>query len=90
MLLRLAFLEGEWRAEHVFKDFPPTDVWVFSERLSMWWEDSGRVGEDGGTTAYAWFIWDKSLIGLQREVRFLPCGFRPRKERSKKKKKAPK
>jgi phosphatidylethanolamine-binding protein (PEBP) family uncharacterized protein len=32
-------------------------VWVFSERITFY--PAGAVEKGTGTTAYAWFIWDK-------------------------------
>lgn len=57
LLLRLAFLEGANRANTIFTDFPPSRVWVFSERITFY--PAGAVQKGTGTTAYAWFVWDK-------------------------------
>lgn len=55
-LLKLTFLESQKR-KAFFKEKPPARVWVFSNRVTMW-----PHGEDepknGGTIAYAWFVWD--------------------------------
>lgn len=85
MLLRLSFLEGVWRRENIYNRFPLSRVWIFSERLTLWWpdrkpKDDGEK-ESGGTTAYAWFIWDCSpgaVIPPFPEIRFLPIGFKKR------------
>ncbi len=61
LLLRLAFLEGANRAETIFLRRPPARVWVFSERITFYMKDAARAGS--GTTAYAWFVWDKSASG---------------------------
>lgn len=58
LLLRLAFLEGANRAETIFLKHPPSRVWVFSERITFYMKDAARAGS--GTTAYAWFVWDKN------------------------------
>jgi len=57
LLLRLAFLEGSDRAKTIFTDCPPSRVWVFSERITFYPNNVERKGS--GTTAYAWFVWDK-------------------------------
>lgn len=57
LLLRLAFLEGSNRANTIFSDTPPSRVWVFSERITFY--PVGAVQAGSGTTAYAWFVWDK-------------------------------
>lgn len=57
LLLRLAFLEGANRANTIFSQTPPSRVWVFSERITFY--PAGAVQQGSGTTAYAWFVWDK-------------------------------
>lgn len=57
LLLRLAFLEGANRQRTIFTDTPPARVWVFSERVTFY--PAGAVRQGSGTTAYAWFVWDK-------------------------------
>jgi hypothetical protein len=57
LLLRLAFLEGANRANTIFSRSPPNRVWVFSERITFY--PAGAKVKGSGTTAYAWFVWDK-------------------------------
>jgi hypothetical protein len=57
LLLRLAFLEGANRANNLFSLHPPARVWVFSERITFY--PAGTNPKGSGTTAYAWFVWDK-------------------------------
>ena len=57
LLLRLAFLEGANRANTIFAKVPPARVWVFSDRITFYPKGAERKGS--GTTAYAWFVWDK-------------------------------
>lgn len=57
LLLRLAFLEGANRQRSIFSKHPPNRVWVFSERITFY--PAGAVQKGTGTTAYAWFVWDK-------------------------------
>lgn len=57
LLLRLAFLEGANRQRTIFTESPPSRVWVFSERITFY--PAGAVQKGSGTTAYAWFVWDK-------------------------------
>lgn len=73
LLLRLAFLEGANRAKTVFSETPPSRLWVFSERITFYPKGVKRAGS--GTTAYAWFVWDKSHSGVT-ELRWLPPGFK--------------
>lgn len=73
LLLRLAFLEGANRARTIFSDNPPSRVWVFSERITFY--PSGAVVKGSGTTAYAWFVWDKDAIA-GTELRWFAPGYR--------------
>jgi hypothetical protein len=57
LLLRLAFLEGVNRHRRIFVPTPPSRVWVFSEGITFY--PRGAVRQGSGTTAYAWFVWDK-------------------------------
>lgn len=72
-LLRLAFLEGGSRQKRIFNITPPSRVWVFSERITFYPRDAEIKGS--GTTAYAWFVWDKSHTG-QTELKWLPLGYK--------------
>jgi hypothetical protein len=63
LLLRLAFLEGANRANTIFSRNPPNRVWVFSERITFY--PAGAVQRGTGTTAYAWFVWDKKASGTE-------------------------
>ena len=53
----LAFLKGANRARGIFSECPPSRVWVFRERIAFYPVGAQRKGT--GTTAYAWFVWDK-------------------------------
>jgi hypothetical protein len=74
LLLRLAFLEGANRANTIFTRNPPSRVWVFSERITFY--PAGAVQKGTGTTAYAWFVWDKSATGT--ELKWLKPGYKAR------------
>ena len=73
MLLRLAFLEGANRANTIFAKIPPSRVWVFSERITFY--PPGAKVKGTGTTAYAWFVWDKDAPRLT-EVKWLKPGYK--------------
>lgn len=73
LLLRLAFLEGANRANTIFLQTPPARVWVFSERITFYMKDAPRAGS--GTTAYAWFVWDKTSQGSS-ELRWFKPGYK--------------
>ena len=69
MLLRLAFLESLSRRDW-FKKVPLARIWVSSRRMSML---PGNVDKpaQGGTVAYAWFVFEHGLSGPPI-VGFLP------------------
>lgn len=75
LLLRLAFLEGANRANTIFHTRPPSRVWVFSERITFY--PKGVVASGSGTTAYAWFVWDRDHAGPTELAWFKP-GFKAR------------
>jgi hypothetical protein len=76
LLLRLAFLEGANRANTIFLKHPPARVWVFSERITFYMKHAERAGS--GTTAYAWFVWDKAAKG-PTELRWLKPGYKAKR-----------
>lgn len=56
MLGRLQFLEGKSRYENILKSNPPTDVYIYVDRIKCY-----KNGEDDGSSSaqsYAWFYWD--------------------------------
>lgn len=73
LLLRLAFLEGANRQRTIFSEVPPSRVWVFSERITFY--PAGAVKQGTGTTAYAWFIWDKDAP-RRTELKWLKPGYK--------------
>lgn len=75
LLLRLAFLEGANRANTIFSRIPPSRVWVFSERITFYPANVEVKGS--GTTAYAWFVWDKDANG-GTELRWFKPGYKAR------------
>ena len=59
LLCRLSFLEGKARHDELFQHYPPTHVFVFSERLGM---TKDRLDPKAtAATAYAWFMWNHAL-----------------------------
>jgi len=75
LLLRLAFLEGANRANTIFSKVPPSRVWVFSERITFY--PTGVEPKGSGTTAYAWFVWDKNAPS-RTELRWFKPGYKVR------------
>jgi hypothetical protein len=75
LLLRLAFLEGANRQRTIFSESPPSRVWVFSERITFYPAGAERKGS--GTTAYAWFVWDKEA-STGTELKWFKPGYKKR------------
>jgi hypothetical protein len=75
LLLRLAFLEGAKRVNTIFAKTPPARVWVFSERITFY--PAGAEVKGSGTTAYAWFVWDKDASG-PTELKWFKPGYKAR------------
>jgi hypothetical protein len=76
LLLRLAFLEGAHRTNTIFSRIPPARVWVFSERITFYMKGAEQAGS--GTTAYAWFVWDKDAPS-GTELKWFKPGYKRRK-----------
>ena len=55
MLGRLQFLEGQSRYENILKDYPPSDVYIYVDRISCL--KNGTI-QTGNAQAYGWFIWN--------------------------------
>jgi hypothetical protein len=73
LLLRLAFLEGVNRQRTIFETSPPSRVWVFSERITFY--PAGAEIKGSGTTAYAWFVWDKDA-STGTELKWFKPGYK--------------
>ena len=63
MLGRLQFLEGEKRYLNILKDFPPSDVYVYVDRISCY-KNGNDKEKMASAQAYAWFYWD-----LKQEIK---------------------
>lgn len=79
LLLRLAFLESANRYNTIFSTTPPSRVWVFSERITFY--PAGAQVKGSGTTAYAWFVWDKDAPA-RTELLWLRPGYKRRSDTS--------
>ena len=57
MLGRLQFLEGQGRYENILQNNPPTDVYIYVDRIKCY--KDGKVSNGASSAqAYAWFYWD--------------------------------
>lgn len=57
MLGRLQFLEGQGRYKNIFKDYPPTDVYIYVDRIFCYKNGDTSI-KQASAQAYAWFFWD--------------------------------
>ena len=57
LLGRLQFLEGEKRFENILAEYPPTDIYVYVDRIACF--RNGDISQKmSSAQAYAWFYWD--------------------------------
>lgn len=70
MFGRLQFLESVARYEKVFADNPPTDVWVYVDRVACYKNGDFSI-KPNSIQAYAWFYWDKNRIGETTKLNFI-------------------
>lgn len=61
MILKLCFLESKGRYLF-FKNNPLKKIYVFCKRVQMYPEGIDKP-KNGGTIAYAWYVWDKLYTG---------------------------
>jgi hypothetical protein len=59
MFGRLQFLEGEGRFKTIFSIMPPTDVYVYVDRVACFKNGDTSIKPDS-VQAYAWYYWDKT------------------------------
>ena len=73
MLGRLQFLEGQSRYENILKDYPPTDIYIYVDRIRCY--KNGNPNENtAAAQAYAWFYWDLECPtrAIKREAKTEP------------------
>lgn len=70
MFGRLQFLEGKGRYENIFKENPPTDIYVYVDRVACFKNGDLSIKPDS-IQAYAWFYWDKENISKRREFNWI-------------------
>lgn len=69
MFARLQFLEASGRYEKIFKENPPSDIYVYVDRIQCW--KGGKEPEGSSAQAYAWFIWDKEKNNKEPNLHWL-------------------
>lgn len=73
ILVRTSFLESISRFNRFYSTNPPSRVYMFSERLSLY--PAGQPVKGGGTTSYSWLVWDKSSSG-KTELHWIEPGLK--------------
>ena len=71
LFVRLTFLEGKKRNK-LFTKHPPSDIIFLSDRIRFGIELIEPINKHdqlGGMIAYAWVIWDKRLLNLDRTTK---------------------
>ena len=61
MFLKLQFLESQKRYDSIFKNHPPSRVYVFTKRISCYPNDIKYDYHSGIT--FCWYVWDKQYVG---------------------------
>ena len=56
-LCRLQFLEGEGRFNKIFSHCPPSDVYIYVDRIACY-KNGNDKEKMASAQAYAWFYWD--------------------------------
>lgn len=75
LFCRLTFMESARRYD-VFKEYPPTKVLIFSERIQCNERYFDIKDGIGGMVAYAWFVWDRSY-STTNEIQWMkPSNYR--------------
>lgn len=59
MLGRIQFLEGSGRYENIFIDNPPSDVYIYVDRIQCWKDGIEPTGSSA--QGYAWYVWRKDI-----------------------------
>ena len=74
MFLKLSALEGKERYQKIYKSIPPSDVYVFVDRLGCY--KNGKFVDDAdivrGAVCFAWFVWKKNGGGTLPTIHWLP------------------
>ena len=70
LLGRLQFLEGQSRYENLLKDNPPSDVYIYVDRIKCY--KNGHFSQtESSSQAYAWFYWDNKDIDKITKVHWI-------------------
>ena len=73
MLARLQFLEGKGRYENILRDNPPTDVYVYVDRIKCY-KNGDFTQTESSAQAYAWFYWNKEKTDKETKLHWIRRG----------------
>ncbi len=62
LFARLAWLEGDRRHKQLWSKHPPSRIWIFRKRQTLWRGDEASPGK-GGTLAFQWCVWQAGHTG---------------------------
>ena len=63
MFLKVLFLEGKKKYKELFKDYPPTVIYISSGRINCARNGDFDKYKNNNAVAYAWYIWEKGFKG---------------------------
>ena len=79
LFLRTSFVEGQGRYNDIFRLNNPTEIYVHSERVSLY-KNGLKEDKGSGTTSYSWFVWDKQTQQdnhlYETIIRWIPPGYK--------------
>ena len=70
MLARLQFLEGKGRYENILSENPPTDVYVYVDRIKCY-KNGDFSQTESSAQAYAWFFWNKEKEDKETKLHWI-------------------
>lgn len=70
MFGRLQFLESQGRYNNIFKDNPPSDVYVYIDRVACYKNGDISIKPDS-VQAYAWYYWDKTQTNKETKLHWI-------------------
>ncbi len=68
MLGRLQFLESKDRYEYLLKDSPPSETYIYVDRISCFKNGDPNAKGEGGSQCFAWYYWDKEHYNTDNSV----------------------
>lgn len=73
VLGRIQLLETQGRYEKIFKDNPPSRVYVYVDRISCLKGDNAKLKQPNAMS-YAWYVWDKGDSSSNTLIKWIRRG----------------